>query len=268
MPAISALPDTLSAFTGAELIALVQDGETRQAPLHAALDAITPSLSNARWIQRDDVAGLINAPTIIRELNGYHMPQRVQFTAKVDARRRSSDTLLWHTAFQKRYREYGESESYVLTATDISNGLNGFNEGGYQIGILDSTADPFQPILLYETDQDGVRIGLVHTFTGTALANYYHFTVPLGQRRTFEFEQPGYMATVEARQTGEYVNNGNPPVFTPSGDTLQVKYEDGYQPNDGLITVRAQLYDATGTLIASSSDVTLTLSTTYPQQEA
>ena len=51
MPRISELPNHAE-LTGNELIALVQDGETRQVALSAALLARHPvSLNNARWLK-------------------------------------------------------------------------------------------------------------------------------------------------------------------------------------------------------------------------
>ena len=60
MPRISELP-TNAELTGDELIAVVQNGETRQVPLSAALIARHPvSLDNARWIKSSDANTLIN----------------------------------------------------------------------------------------------------------------------------------------------------------------------------------------------------------------
>ncbi len=62
MPRISELP-TNTELTGNELIAVVQDGETRQVALSAALIARHPvSVSNARWLKSGST--LLNSSTI------------------------------------------------------------------------------------------------------------------------------------------------------------------------------------------------------------
>ncbi|MFZ4790830.1 MAG: hypothetical protein ACOYMW_08065 [Candidatus Competibacteraceae bacterium] len=68
MPRISALP-TNTALTGDELIAVVQNGETRQVALSAALIARHPvSLDNARWINSSYENTLLNSPTLDLDL--------------------------------------------------------------------------------------------------------------------------------------------------------------------------------------------------------
>ena len=70
MPRISELP-TNAELTGDELIAVVQNGETRQVPLSAALMARHPvSLDNARWIKSSDSPALLNSPTLDLDLAG------------------------------------------------------------------------------------------------------------------------------------------------------------------------------------------------------
>jgi hypothetical protein len=62
MPRISELP-TNAELTGNETIAIVQDGETRQVALSAALIARHPvSVSHARWIKSTDSPALLNHP--------------------------------------------------------------------------------------------------------------------------------------------------------------------------------------------------------------
>ena len=66
MPRISELP-TNAELTGNELIALVQDGETRQVPLSAALLARHPvSLNNARWLKSGST--LLNSSSVELQL--------------------------------------------------------------------------------------------------------------------------------------------------------------------------------------------------------
>ena len=64
MPRISELPINAE-LTGDELIALVQDGETRQVALSAALIARHPvSLDNARWMKSSYSNTLLNNSAI------------------------------------------------------------------------------------------------------------------------------------------------------------------------------------------------------------
>ena len=68
MPRISELP-TNAELTGNELIALVQDGETRQVALSAALIARHPvSLHNARWLKSGST--LLNNSAVELQLAG------------------------------------------------------------------------------------------------------------------------------------------------------------------------------------------------------
>lgn len=68
MPRISELP-TNAELTGNELIALVQDGETRQVALSAALIARHPvSLNNARWLKSGST--LLNNSAVELQLAG------------------------------------------------------------------------------------------------------------------------------------------------------------------------------------------------------
>ena len=62
MPRISELPSNAE-LTGSETLVVVQDGETRQVALSAALIARHPvSISNARWMKSSDSPALLNHP--------------------------------------------------------------------------------------------------------------------------------------------------------------------------------------------------------------
>ena len=68
MPRISELP-TNAELTGNELIALVQDGETRQIALSAALLARHPvSLNHARWLKSGST--ILNNSSVELQLAG------------------------------------------------------------------------------------------------------------------------------------------------------------------------------------------------------
>ena len=68
MPRISELP-TNSELTGAEVIVVVQDGETRQVALSAALIARHPvSLNNARWLKSGST--ILNSRSVELQLAG------------------------------------------------------------------------------------------------------------------------------------------------------------------------------------------------------
>ena len=67
MPSISELPMPTE-LTGNELLVVVQDGETRQVALSAALIARHPvSLSNARWLKSGST--ILNSRTVELQIN-------------------------------------------------------------------------------------------------------------------------------------------------------------------------------------------------------
>jgi hypothetical protein len=62
MPKLTELPAN-NPLSGTEIVVVVQDGETRQVALSAALIARHPvSLNNARWIKSTDSPALLNHP--------------------------------------------------------------------------------------------------------------------------------------------------------------------------------------------------------------
>jgi hypothetical protein len=69
MPKLTELPAN-AALTGAEIIVVVQNGETRQVALSAALIARHPvNLNNTRWIKTNHSTALINNPAVILDLS-------------------------------------------------------------------------------------------------------------------------------------------------------------------------------------------------------
>lgn len=68
MPRLSELPINAD-LTSNEIMVVVQDGETRQITLSAALMAHHPaSINHARWIQSSYSNGLLNSSAILLEL--------------------------------------------------------------------------------------------------------------------------------------------------------------------------------------------------------
>lgn len=64
MPKISELPTTTE-LTGRETVALVQNGETRQAVLSELLNVPrTVSVSHARWMKSSDSSTFLNSPAL------------------------------------------------------------------------------------------------------------------------------------------------------------------------------------------------------------
>jgi hypothetical protein len=69
MPKLSELPANIE-LTGAEIIVVVQDSETRKVALSEALIARHPvSVSNARWIKSTNSPALINNPVATLNLS-------------------------------------------------------------------------------------------------------------------------------------------------------------------------------------------------------
>lgn len=63
MSRISELPSA-QPITGVELVPIVQDGETRQAPAAAFSNASTPSITSTTWI----AAPGLSAPPLVRTI--------------------------------------------------------------------------------------------------------------------------------------------------------------------------------------------------------
>lgn len=264
MPAISELPDTLSAFTGAELIALVQDGETRQAPLHAALDAITPSLSNARWV-KTSASGFINDTDHTFAYDPYNT---VTFSAlaKVDARRTPQDLLLWEHRFTPQMTAAAEEGGYNNdfnfdgSSNEAVLGLQFLDGARFTLTATSGDLSATNTIEVWETNNESLPIRLLHTFT--AVDQPLELTVEPDRPIHINLIQSGplFAASVNLTRTHDYATHGEAPQITANGDLLNVAY--GNAPRPGQLAVKATLHAGDGTLLAESAPLTLNLSET------
>lgn len=276
MPAISELPDALSAFTGAELIAIVQDQETRQAPLSALLAASPArSLANARWIKTMGAKELLGLPTP----SGIHFRgdflNVTEFTfeydsnspwgemaifamAKVDVRRDPQDILLWEYTFTADLIPLSEYTSAITFDGNNNESQQGtlFLEGRY---TLTTTAngdfDNGKTIEVQEVTANGDFIRLLHTFTNNGQTT--EFTSTYGQVLYIKLVQPNglFYATLDLLRTHYYPQGGSPPFSQDNGDLLYITAW-AYPPN-GELTARARLLAANGELLAESAQLTL-----------
>jgi len=262
MPAISELPDTLSAFTGAELIALVQDGETRQAPLSAALDAIPPSLSQARWV-RINGGNFINETDHLFEYDPYNT---VTFSAlaKVDARRTHQDLLLWEHRFTPQMSAdeggYSNDMNFDGSSSESGLGLQFLDGARFTLTATSGGLSATNTIEVWEANYESLPIRLLHTFT--AVDQPFELNLEPDSRIYINVVQSGplFAASVNLTRTHYYATHGEAPQITANGDLLHVAYNNA--PRPGELVIKATLYAGDGTLLNQSDPITLTLGET------
>lgn len=260
MPAISELPDTLSAFTGAELLPIVQDQETRQAPLSALLAASPArSLANARWV-RINGGDFISATEYTFDYDPYSYVT-LNALAKVDVRRASQDLLLWEHSFSPQLISdeggYSNNLNFDGSSSESGLGLQFLDGARYTLTATLGALSTTNIIEVWQTNYESQPISLLHTFT--AVDQPFEITIEPDRPIYINITQSGplFTATVNLTRTHYYANQGESPQITANGDLLHVAY--GNAPRPGQLTARATLYAGDGTLLNQSDPITLTL---------
>jgi hypothetical protein len=177
-------------------------------------------------------------------------------TAKVDAVLNPTDTFLWDIAFVRGLLQEQYPSTYDLPWDGI---MTGSEWGSQYIGdawrfTALSGVDSDHPMDLIRRDT-GELIG-----TLTAVGQQIELVLPPGVNTYLDILQnvnPA-VATVRMTRLASWDYSGNPPVITESGNQFSARWD--YTPPTGVLTARAQVYDANDALIAeSSSDITLTI---------
>ncbi|MFZ4790831.1 MAG: hypothetical protein ACOYMW_08070 [Candidatus Competibacteraceae bacterium] len=186
--------------------------------------------------------------------------QPLTLTAQVSALINPTDTLLWEYEFVRGMREITWGSTYELSwdgqNADSDSGSQYIYEGLYNFETLNYTVDDLHPVEVVNLDTDEL-LGTLDSSTAS-----FTVTVPVNEHLVFMARQTGELssASVGFTQTGEWDTNGYEPTIASSGNQLTVNYRAGYSPCTGNLTARAKAYDGNGFLIATSADLTLTIS--------
>lgn len=269
MPAISELPDTLSAITGNELLPIVQDAETRQATLSALLSASPPrQAQNARWIKLN-ASGFITETDLTFSYDpNDSIASKLNAFAKADIQRAPTDILFWEYEFTPLLIEDPNFNSTDLSfdgsSSEVGVGQRFLENGRFRFTVTSGDLSATNTVELHEARYDGQTIHVLHTFT--AIGQTYDIDAPPGKPLYLKVVQPEpgpfIAAVINERQTHYYAWSGVIPQFTTNGDLLRVTTDGA--PKPGQLTARARLYDGNGVLLAESNVITLHLIETAP----
>lgn len=180
--------------------------------------------------------------------------QPLSITAKVDALLNPSDTILWEHGFipvTEPANDYTNSISFDGLIQQIQVGLDAgiwiisqvmgnFNNTGHNIDISTATS------------------GYIFNFNSPLLDQYIEVSVPYGQELiiTAGQNQGQFIADLVATRSYRFMTSGARPVVTTFGDQLTIGYTYGYEtPCPGTFTARARVYNTSGTLQATSTDI-------------
>ena len=182
--------------------------------------------------------------------------QPLTITAKVDAVLNPTDSLLWEHEF---------ALGNILENPNYYNDLpwNGINPGcnwgsqGISSGLWRFTAivgvSATTPITITDNKTNNV-IGVL-----SAIGETVDTLVPIDIYQYVTLMQNANLsvATVRMQRVWYYDTSGYPPVITSMGNQFSASWN--YTPCKGVLTARAKAYDGNNFLVATSNDLTLTI---------
>ena len=186
--------------------------------------------------------------------------QPLAITAKVDALINATDYLEWAPSFMPALIPdpwSGENPLPFDGATSTcAYGDQYLSSGLWRFTVTAGTCDAEHPIDLFmHPDQpDQTRFA-----TLTAVGASVEFTTPPQTEVNFRLVQSSALApaTVTMQRIAYFADSGDPPAIVTSGDTFTAHWT--WTPRLGVLTATAHVYDGNGFLLASSAEITLTI---------